>query len=90
MTSGTTSSRTDEKRCGQWDIFIPEGRVKQHAWQLHSCKDHKLPHLPSYKTSAFVRRDVTLALVSQARPNQPQRGSLSVSRTGKEGSGVSR
>ena len=29
-------------------------------------------------------------LVSQARPNQPQRGSLSVSRTGKEGSGDSR
>lgn len=50
MTSGTTSSRTDEKRCGQWDIFIPEGRVKQHAWQLYSCKDHKLPHLPSVYT----------------------------------------
>ena len=29
-------------------------------------------------------------LVSQARPNQPQHGSLSVSRTGKEGSGDSR
>ena len=29
------------------------------------------------------------AVASQARPNQPQRGSLSVSRTGKEGSGDS-
>ena len=29
-------------------------------------------------------------VVSQARPNQPQRGSLSVSHTGKEGSGDSR
>ena len=29
-------------------------------------------------------------IVSQARPNQPQHGSLSVSRTGKEGSGDSR
>ena len=34
--------------------------------------------------------EVSQHLISQARPNQPQRGSLSVSRTRKEGSGDSR
>ena len=32
----------------------------------------------------------SVSLVLQARPNQPQRGSLSVSCTGKEGSGDAR
>ena len=35
-------------------------------------------------------QEVRISLVSQARPNQPQHGSLSVSHTGKEGSGDSR
>ena len=41
----------------------------------------EIEHVYPVRTACLYR------IVSQARPNQPQRGSLSVSRTGKEGSG---
>ena len=91
-----TASRDGGRPAEQADTSLSGGEnYGQLIQRQESRKKTNVSQLVAF--SSFCRRELwseTLyaveTIISQVRPNQPQRGSLSVSRTGKEGSGDSR